>query len=69
MQSRLPRDPLLVAALKTENRKLHRRLATLKAQNISLKNQVAALNKQIKKGASGAVEDLGERLRRARERS
>ncbi len=62
------RDPL-VTTLKRENRKLHMRLATLEAQNISLKSRIAALKKQMKKEASEPAEDLGERLRRARQRT
>ena len=58
----------LVNALKAENRKLHKRLATLEAETVSLKNQVVALKQQIRKGI-GQSEDLGERLRRARERT
>jgi len=62
-----PRDQLL-AALKSVNRKLQARLAKCEAENISLKNEIAALKRQLKKGALDTPMDLGERLRRARER-
>jgi len=67
MRPRSTTSVTLVAALKVENRKLHKRLATLEAQTVSLKNEVAALRQQIRKGI-GQSEDLGERLRRARKR-
>ena len=58
----------LLAALKSINRKLQARLAKCEAENISLKNEIAALKRQLKKGAFHTPTDLAERLRRARER-
>jgi predicted RNase H-like nuclease (RuvC/YqgF family) len=38
----------LIAALKTENRKLQNEVAKYQAQNYSLQNRVAALQKQLR---------------------
>jgi len=54
-----------MAALKAENRRLHRKLAKLEAEKFSLQSEVTALKGQLK---HAGVPDLGERLRRARER-
>ena len=54
-----------MAALKAENRRLQRKLAKLEAEKFSLQSEVAALKGQLK---HAGVPDLGEKLRRARER-
>jgi len=54
-----------MAALKAENRRLQHKLAKLEVEKFSLQSEVAALKKQLKQAG---VPDLGERLRRARQR-
>ena len=54
-----------IAALKAENRRLQRKLAKIEVEKFSLQSEVAALKGQLK---HAGVPDLGERLRRARER-
>jgi predicted transcriptional regulator len=56
----------LVTALKLENRKLHRELAQITAENLSHKNEIAALKKELE---GNGVPELSVALRRARERA
>lgn len=45
-------------ALRLENRKLHEKLVKCEVENISLKNQISALKKDIKRRPNATLEEL-----------